>query len=56
MKPVIGLFIIAAVLGAAFYLYMALTPRTGAEYAQADIPNLGAITPTTPQIPQNQGR
>ncbi len=56
MKPVVGLAIIAAVMGAAFYLYANLTPRNGGQYAQAeDMPNFSSIAgPTVPQIPQNQ--
>jgi hypothetical protein len=58
MKPVVGLAIIAAVLGAVFYLYTTLTPRTGAQYAQAkDMPySSNIVNPVIPQIPQNQGR
>lgn len=58
MKPIVGLAIIAAVLGAAFYLYMTLTPQTGSGYAQAeDRPSSSStVGPAIPQIPQNQGR
>lgn len=57
MKPVVGLAIIAAVLGATFYLYTTLSTGTGYGYADASTSTFSAATtPVIPQIPQNQGR
>ena len=55
MKPITGLALAVAILGAAFYLYTALAPRTGAQYAQAK-GMFHPSGPAIPQTPQNQGR
>ncbi|MCL4405369.1 MAG: hypothetical protein M1361_02385 [Patescibacteria group bacterium] len=57
MKLTVGMAIIAAVLGTAFYLYTALTTQTSTRYAQAkdDTSNPGASGPAVPQASQYQG-